>query len=631
MDETSGETTGSRARGGGDWRVLGRLLGYLRPYPVPMTGALAAVTVNSILQLAPPYLTKVVIDRHISLHRAEGISHVVRLYLITLVAAALLESAQTYILQLTAQRVMFDLRLQVYRHLQKLDVAFYDRNPLGRLMTRVTTDVEVLNDLFTSGVHAIFFDLFTLAGIVVVLLGLNWRLALVTFAVVPLVAWLTRWFRRNVRESFRQVRSWVARINAYLQEHITGIATVQLFRREAQNAERFREINAGHRDANLQAVFYYAIFYPAIEIVATVATASILWYGGAGVMHGSITLGSLVAFLLYAQRFFRPVADISEKLNSLQAAMAASERVFGLLDTPVAVASPATPVARPARRGAPRIVFDRVSFGYREGEDVLRQVSFDVAPGERVGIVGATGSGKSTLISLLLRFYDVRRGRILVDGVDIRQLDLAVLRGLFGLVLQDVQLFAGRWRQRAARQRRDRRRRGEARGDGGPRRHVRGPAARRACDAGRRARSRRSRSGQKQLLSFARALAFDPAGAGPRRGDRVDRHRDRAPDPGRARRGDGGPHHPRNRPPALDDAGHGQDPRHAQGRAARGGDAPAAAAQEGAGLPALAAAAPRRGGGARGGQGARGVGRGIRQTAYGIRPAACGIRPARHR
>lgn len=514
-----------------DWRVLRRLLGYLRPYPVPMGGALAAVTVNSALQLAPPYLTKVIIDHHIASRDLSGIAHVARLYLITLVAAALLECAQTYILQLTAQRVMYDLRMQVYKHLQRLDLWFFDRNPVGRLMTRVTTDVEVLNDLFTSGVHAIFFDLFTLAGIIVVLSGMNWRLALVTFAVVPLVAVLTQWFRRNAREAFREVRVWVARMNAYLQENIVGIGTVQLFRREEANHARFRTLDAGHRDANLKAVFYYAVFYPAIEIIATVAAASILWYGGARVLHGQLTLGALVAFLLYAQRFFRPVADISEKLNGLQAAMAAAERIFGLIDTPVAIRSPqggpkgllrsnaqkgsaAAPGAPAAAGGraavqGPHILFDRVSFSYDGTTDVIRNVSFDIAPGERVGIVGATGSGKSTLINLLLRFYDVRQGRILVDGVDIRSLGLEELRSMFGLVLQDVQLFSGSVASNV--------RLGDHRvSDIAVRRAVAAVGADRFIDAlpggldGAVAeRGATLSTGQKQLISFARALAFD--------------------------------------------------------------------------------------------------------------------------
>ncbi len=492
-----------------DSAMLARLLAYLRPYPAQVAGALATVISNSALQLAPPYLTKVIIDRYLPSHDVAGVNRVAFLYLIVLVACAALDAAQTYILQLTGQRVMFDMRVQIFQHLQRLHVGFYDRNPVGRLMTRVTTDVEVLNDLFTSGVHAIFFDLFTLAGIVAVLLGMNWRLALVTFSVVPAIVLVTEWFRRNVRESFRRVRMWVARLNAFLQEHLVGMATVQLFRAESRTFRRFAHINEKHRMANMQAVFYYAVFYPAIELMATLATALILWYGGARVLSGSLTLGSLVAFLLYAQRFFRPVADISEKLNTVQAAMAASERIFRLLDAPVAVEAPLSPIARPASANG-LIVFDHVWFAY-EGEDyVLRDVSFDVKPGERVGIAGATGSGKSTLISLLMRFYDVNRGRVLVDGVDVRDLDPGRLRALFSLVLQDVQLFSGTIA--------DNIRLGD--------RSIDDEAVRRAARAvhverfvehlrdGWNARVAERGStfsaGQKQLLSFARALAFEP-------------------------------------------------------------------------------------------------------------------------
>ena len=504
-----------------DRELLGRLLSSLRPYPWQVAGGLAAVVANAVLQLAPPYLTKIVVDEHVATGRLDGLDDIVLLYLITLTSAALLEAAQTSILQLTAQRVMFDFRVQVYRHLQRLDIAFFDRNPVGRLMTRVTSDVDVLNDLFTSGVHAIFFDLFTLAGIVFILLSLDWRLALVTFAVVPLVGLVTRWFRRNIRQSFRDVRAWVARLNASLQENIGGIATVQLFRREGINHRRFRDLDAGHRDANLRGVFYYAVFYPAIEIVATLSTASILWYGGGEVLEGELTLGALVAFLLYAQRFFRPVADISEKLNGVQAAIAASERIFGLLDTPVGIVGP-TPEPNPtpgadaiptsssrSNRGGVRVAFEHVSFAYGASGDVLKDLSFEVRPGERVGIVGATGSGKSTVINLLLRFYDVRDGRILVNGRDIREMPLAELRSHFALVQQDVQLFSGSIASNIT----------MGSGAIAPDSVARAVAA---VGAGRfvsaleggtlapvAERGATFSTGQKQLLSFARALAFD--------------------------------------------------------------------------------------------------------------------------
>ena len=467
-----------------------------------------------------------------------------------------LEAVQTWALQVTGQRIIFDLRTQIHGHLQRLDVAFFDRNPVGRLMTRVTTDVDALNELFASGVVSVFRDVFMLAGIAVVLFVMDWRLAVVALSVLPLIAGVTQWFRRNARQSYREVRGWIARINAFLQENVTGMATVQLFRREARQYERFDAINRGCRDAHLASVFFYAVFYPAIEVLGALAVAAIIWFGGAWTLQGSLELGSLVAFVLYSQRFFRPISDLSEKFNILQAAMASSERIFALLDTPVAVTDPALPSAvrdhprkaerdhadpvadpaapagaapaqwrddgtghgdpptdsaeavgaRPPRRqdeadlggpsteavgaaplrrqdeadlggpsaeavgawpprrqdetdhggravdsGGPaagmrqggHIRFENVWFAYRGDQYVLEDVSFDVAPGRRVGVIGATGAGKSTVLNLLMRFYDVNRGRITIDGVDIRDLPLHDLRSRFGLVLQDVYLFSG--------------------------------------------------------------------------------------------------------------------------------------------------------------------------------------------
>src|SRR5436190_1968713 len=431
-----------------DARLMRRLLGYLRPYRLQAALALAAIIANSMLQLAQPYLMKLAIDRFIPARDLAGVDRIALWYFAILVTAFCLEFTQTWLLQSTGQRIMFDMRLQIYGYLQRLDLRFYDRNPVGRLMTRVTTDVDVINDMFTSGVVSIFGDVFTLAGIMIVMLTMNWRLALVAFAVLPLIVLVTQWFRRHVRESYRTVRRLIARINAYLQEHITGMGTVQLFRREARAYAQFEGINQEHRVANIDSIFYYAVFYPAIEVIGALASALTIWYGGGSVIQGSLTLGSLIAFILYSQRFFRPISDMSEKFNILQAAMASSERIFKLLDEPVRIESPPAPSAAPAR-GAGRIEFDRVWFAYnppadgREPDWVLKDVSFDVRPGERVGIVGATGAGKSTLINLLLRFYDVNRGAVRVDGVDVRQMDLRELRSLFSLVLQDVHLFTG--------------------------------------------------------------------------------------------------------------------------------------------------------------------------------------------
>src|SRR3989338_5315031 len=328
-----------------------RLLQYLRPYSRQVGLALVAIVVGGAAQLAQPYLFKVAIDLYIANGQLAGLENLAALYLGIVAVAFAAEYAQTWLLQLTGQRIMFDLRMAIYGHLQRLDVRYYDRNPVGRLMTRVTSDVDVLNDLFTSGVVSVIGDVFLLVGIMVVMIGMNWRLALVAFAVLPLIALIAQWFRRNVRDSYRVVRGWIARINAFLQENITGMSTVQLFRREGLNFTRFDEIDARHRDANIESIFYYATFYPAIEAVGALASALIIWYGGGSVLAGTLTLGALVAFLQYSQRFFRPISDMSEKFNILQSAMASSERIFKLLDEPVTIAPPARPVARPG--GAP--------------------------------------------------------------------------------------------------------------------------------------------------------------------------------------------------------------------------------------------------------------------------------------
>ena len=425
-----------------DARLMRRLLTYLWPYRRTVAVALVAIIGHSALQLAQPYLTKLAIDSYIATGDLAGLNQIALVFLFVLLGAFILEYIRTYTLQMTGQRIMFDLRMQVYGHLQKLDVRFFDRNPVGRLMTRVTTDVDVLNELFASGVVAIFGDVFMLIGIMAVLLSMDWRLALVAFSVLPLIVMVTQWFRRHVRETYRTVRIWIARINAYLQEHITGMVTVQVFQREKRSFDAFDGINRTHRDANVASIFFYAVFYPAIELVGALAASLIIWFGGGWVLDESLTLGVLVAFLLYAQRFFRPISDMSEKFNILQSAMASSERIFALLDTPVEVRSPTKPTPRPApARG--RLEFDGVWFAYVDDNYVLRDVSFVVEPGQRIGIVGATGAGKTTIISLLMRFYDVSRGRILVDGIDIRELGLSDLRGLSSLVLQDAHLFAG--------------------------------------------------------------------------------------------------------------------------------------------------------------------------------------------
>ena len=349
-----------------DAQLMRRLIGYLRPYWRSVAVAFVAIIAGSSASLAQPYLIKVAIDRYIAAGRLQELNTLALLFLVVLVVGFASEYTQTWTLQLTGQRVMFDLRTAIYAHLQRLDLRYYDRNPVGRLMTRVTSDVDALNDLFTAGVITIFGDIFTLVGIMVVMVWMNWQLALVAFAVLPLIVLVTQWFRRNVRQSYRVVRGLIARINAFLQENITGMATVQLFRREALNFERFDDIDAQHRDANLQSVFYYAVFYPAVEAISSLASALIIWYGGGRVLQNALTLGALVAFLQYSQRFFRPISDMSDKFNVMQAAMASSERIFKLLDEPVEVQSPATPARHAALTG--HIVFDRVWFAYNDDE-----------------------------------------------------------------------------------------------------------------------------------------------------------------------------------------------------------------------------------------------------------------------
>jgi ATP-binding cassette subfamily B protein len=490
-----------------DLGLLRRLLAYLKPHAGAVFVSFLLIVAQAGIDLAGPYLTKIAIDRYIAAGDAPGLSRVALLFLLTLVLAFGIRFLQTYIMQMTGQRIMQDMRRDIFAHLQRLHVAYFDRHPVGRLMTRVTTDVDAVNELFTSGVVTVFGDLFTLLGIMGVMLALDWRLALVTFAVLPLFFFLTDWFRRGARQSFRDTRKWVARINAFLQESLSGMSVVQLYRREAKNRAAFAEINRHHYDANMKAIFYYAVFYPMIELLAAVATALILVYGGGRVLTAGLTLGALVAFIQYSERFWRPISDLSEKFNVLQAAMAASERIFGLLDAAPQVVSPKT--AAGAARAEGRVSLEGVSFAYGDGPPVLSEIDFTVEPGKSVALVGATGAGKTTIISLLMRFYDVQRGRVAVDGKDVREWDLEALRSSMALVLQDVHLFSGTIASNIRL------------GSEIPIERVR--AAAEAVAASRfieklpqgydtevKERGATLSVGQKQLLSFARALAHDP-------------------------------------------------------------------------------------------------------------------------
>jgi ATP-binding cassette subfamily B protein len=403
--------------------------------------AVVLLLLTSAAGLAGPYLVRVAIDEHIAPGRLAGLGWVVAAYVGALVAGFVLRYAQSYVMAWVGQRAMHDLREELFAHLQRLSVGFFTRQPVGRLVTRVTNDIDALNELITQGVVAVFGDLVTLVGIVAILLYLDWRLALATLAVLPCIVAATLRFRVRARESYRQVRLRLARINAFLNEHLMGMGIVQLFGREAREQARFDALNRDHLAATLAALRSFALFHPLIGALSAAAVAVILAYGGVRVLAGGVTVGLVVAFVQYAQRFFEPIEDLAEKYNILQAAMASSERIFRLLDEPVEVDDPPAPVPVPAVRG--EIEFRRVWFAYEADDWVLRDVSFRVAPGERVAIVGHTGAGKSSIINLLLRFYDPQRGQVLVDGIDVRAWRQQDLRRQLGLVAQDVFLFSG--------------------------------------------------------------------------------------------------------------------------------------------------------------------------------------------
>lgn len=523
-----------------DSRLMRRLLTYLRPYRWQVTVAMASIFLKAGADVLGPYLTKIAIDRYLvrvpgthspfdsflSGNSMMGIAQIAALYVGALSISFLLEFLQTYFMQWTGQKAMFDLRTQIFRHLQRMHIGYYDKNPVGRLVTRVTTDVDALNEMFTSGVVSIFEDIFVLIGIAAIMAKMEWRLALITLAILPLIAIATNIFRNKVRESYRRIRVAIARINAHLQEHVSGMVVLQLFNREKRAFKKFSEVNALHMEAFKDAIMAHAVYYPVVEFLSAVAIACVIWFGGNGVLRGITTLGVLVAFIQYSQRFFRPIQDLSEKYNILQSAMAAAERVFKLLDTPVEITSPA--VAK-TPDGPGRIEFDHVWFAYRAGAElaradgarpvptqsaspdwVLRDVSFAIEPGETVAFVGHTGAGKTTIISLLLRFYDVQKGAIKIDGVDIKDMDMSDLRSRYGVVLQDPFLFTGTIE-------------GNIRLGTGRIQHAEIEKAAedvnladfiRTLPNGFKEhvheRGATLSTGQKQLISFARALAHDP-------------------------------------------------------------------------------------------------------------------------
>ncbi len=522
------EDEGSKAF---DPHLTRRLLTYLRPYRYRAIFSVFLVILSSILQIAGPAIVAIAIDLFVvpsgsagqtgvssdiarwlgsrgwTVPPLRGISIATTLYLVTLAGGFFVLYAQMILMNVMGQYVMYDMRKQIFGHLQKLDVQYFDRNPVGRLITRVTTDVDALNEMFTAGFVAIFGDIFVLAGIVGVLFWMDWRLALVLFSITPFIVLASIWFRSGARKTYRQVRARIAAINAFLQEHISGMPIVQLFNRQQREQEKFSALNARHRDANLETIYYYSIFYPVIEIVQSIGIALIVWYGGGKVVQGTLSLGALIAFFQYAQRFYEPISDLSEKYNILQAAMAASERVFRLLDTPATIVTSASALPLTSVQ---QIEFRKVWFAYNDEEWVLRDISFIVRAGERVAIVGHTGAGKTTITNLLLRFYEVRKGAILINGEDIKNFDLNDLRRLFAIVQQDFFLFSGTIEENISL--------------GDPRissEAVRSAATRVQADhfinrlPGGYASTVMERGagysvGEKQLLAFARALAFDP-------------------------------------------------------------------------------------------------------------------------
>ncbi len=488
-----------------DSALMRRLLAYIRPYKGYLISAAVLIGLSQVVRQAGPYLTKIAVDSYIVQKDLDGLNRIGLAFVCCLIVQFVADYFQNYLTQMMGQRVMYDIRSQVFAHLQKLPIAYFDRNPIGRLMTRATNDVQTLNEMFTSGVVTIFGDVLTLAVIVGMMVHMDAGLALISFAVLPALFGLTWWFRRRVREAYRESRVKIARLNAFLQENIAGMEVVQLFNREARNRGAFEGVNREYLGPQMRSVTYYSIFFPAMEVISSGAVALIIWYGGGKVVQSHMSIGVLIAFLQYIQRFFWPIRELSEKYNILQSAMASSERIFELLDTP------------PERQGGAqgtgrlegRVAFRDVWFAYKGDDYVLKGVSFDVEPGHSVAVVGATGAGKSTLINLLCRFYEAQRGEVLVDGLDVKAWDARVLRRRIGVVQQDVFMFSGTVARNI--------RLGAEIDEARVRRAAEDVNAARFIDRlpkgyeeDVRERGNLLSTGQRQLLAFARALAFDP-------------------------------------------------------------------------------------------------------------------------
>ncbi len=431
-----------------DSRLMKRLLKYVKPYWKQVLISILLVLILAVLNPLRPYITKFAIDDYILKSDYSGLTKLTLLLLGILFLQGGLQYLLSYITEWIGQKTIFDLRMEIFNHLQRLALRFFDKNPTGRLVTRVTNDVESLNEMYSSGIVLVFGDIFTILGILYFMFKLSFELSLVTLSVLPLLFYATFLFRKKAREAYREVRTLIARINAFLQERFSGISVVQVFHREEKEFEKFDRINAKYRDANIKSIFYYAVFYPAVELISALGIGLIIWYGGGEVIKGTVTIGVLISFLQYTEMFFRPVRDLSEKYNIFQTAMASAERIFKLLDTKIFIKQPENPVKLEKLCG--EIEFENVWFAYKhDGEMIsdddwiLKNVSFKINAGEKVAIVGATGSGKSTIINLICKFYTVQKGRILIDGIDIKNIDEKELRKHIAVVLQDVLLFSG--------------------------------------------------------------------------------------------------------------------------------------------------------------------------------------------